>query len=338
VSKRLFSRFAVLFALCLSSAAQSTAQEDALPLQQTAEYDLSFDCPVASTFDPADDTFLPALAPLDDQWLFPETHPFAFTPDGALDILYNDADSYDVLNLRLTLDGEPAPDDTRTLPTFDTVNTLIPDYDGYLESTVYNPDHTLAAVPNTASFHIIDLQSGAELFSIDAAPDVFASVPTFSADGQLLYVTTFNNIDDMNDYSAVLRAYRLPGGDLLESYDVPSAFLWISPNGQYAVGLIADNQGESQTLIVTELETGRTSVGVEMYEPARKLTACVNDGRDMSDVDFTVSGKLPVRDITWLPDSSGFLTVQSYGGEAAGGGSPCFFNYSRLRHYSVSVQ
>jgi len=73
-----------------------------------------------------------------------------------------------------------------------------------------------------------------------------------------------------------------------------------------------------------------------MYEPSRKLMACANDGRDMSDLDITVTGRLSVRDITWLADSSGFFTVQSYGGAAMGGGGrACYLDYSRLRHYRV---
>lgn len=354
-----------VFALWLGTFA--AAAQDALPLTQTAEYSLGFDCPAASSLDPAGETlwvlmencggsdytllgfnpadgtpvsadaekFAAALAPLDNQWLYPETRPFAFTPDGAVDVLYNDGESYDALNLRFTLDGAAAPDDTRTLPTLETVSELIPGYEGYLETTVYNADHTLAAIADLASIHIFDMAAGETLFVVDAAPESYNFYPTFSEDGETLYIASFNNPENYDDYSATLRAYSLPAGDLTATYDVPSAFLTVSPNGRYAAGKIGDTAGESEQLIVMELATGRTSASVEMYEPPRQLTACANDGRDMSDLDITVTGRLPVRDITWLADSSGFYTVQSYGGAAMGGGRACFLDYSRLRHYRV---
>lgn len=366
MSKRLLRlTCCAVFLLCFGSFG-ATAQ-DALPLTQTAEYNLGFDCPAASSLDPAGETlwvlmencgdrgytllgfnpadgtpvsadsdnFAAALAPLDNQWLYPETRPFAFTPDGAVDVLYNDGESYDALNLRFTLDGSAAPDDTRTLPTMDTINGLIPGYEGYLETTVYSADHTLAAIADLASIHIFDMTAGETLFVLDTAPESYNFYPTFSEDGTTLYVASFKNPENYDDYSATLSAYNLPDGELTATYDLPSAFLSISPDGRYAAGKTGDSAGESEQLIVVELATGRTSASLEMFEPSRKLTACANDGRDMSDVDFTVSGRLPVRDITWLADSSGFYTVQSYGGEAAGGGRACYFNTSRLRHYRV---
>jgi hypothetical protein len=94
---------------------------------------------------------------------------------------------------------------------------------------------------------------------------------------------------------------------------------------------VADDQ-----IAVMDLAGNLTSEPVAIFEEPRHATICANDGRDISDVDFTVSGRLTLVDVDWLPDSSGFFTVNSYGGEGAGGGRLCLFNYSRLRQYTVA--
>jgi hypothetical protein len=123
----------------------------------------------------------------------------------------------------------------------------------------------------------------------------------------------------------------LPDDKVLNTYAVPSPFLFVSPDEKYAVAVINDDAA----FVLIELATGGVSEPVPVSEGESRVTKCINDGRDMSDVDFTTSGRLPIRDLEWLPDSSGFLTVHSYGGEAAGGGAPCFFNHSRLRSYTL---
>ena len=345
-----------------------SAQEPELAVEQTVEYDIGYACPVASTLDPAGailwvlmdncgysdfslhgfhvadgtpanadtDLFAPALEPLDDQWMYANTQPMTFTPNGALDILYNEAEAYDTRNLRLPF-GAEAADEPTVLLTNEALSEIIPGYAGYPDLTVYNADHTLAAVSDVASIHVIDLHTGDDLLQVPMTPDAYDSMPYFSADGQRLYVATWKNREDVDDYSSVLRVYSLPDGAVLETYDVPSALLTISPDGQYATATIGDSQGESETLLVVELETGRTSAPFQVFEAPRKVE-CMNRESDFSDLDLLTSGSLPIRDITWLPDSSGFFTVNSYLGESSGGGGACYWNYSRLRHFSVGME
>lgn len=338
-----------------------------LTMQMTAEYDIGFACPAGSTFDPtattlwvlmnncgtkgyalyafnpADGTplndeassFAEALTLLDDVYLYYSNTPIAFTPDGVLNIFYNTGDDYDTFNVRVPVD--PAATDTSapTVLNLETVNQLIPGYAGYLEATVYNADHTAAVVMDTFAYHIIDLQTGAEILKLDAPDGTDITFPSFSQDGQRLYIARFNNPDDIDDYSGSLSIYGLPDGVLLQTYAVPSALLEVSPNEQYAAFIIGSSTGDGDVLGVVELATGAVSPILPVNEPPTRLLACANDGRSMRDVDFTKSGRLPIQGLNWLPDSSGFFTVNSYGGEGAGGGRLCLFNHSRLRHYSV---
>ena len=352
-----FSLFAVLIAV--SSLSIASAQSDSISAPQGVEYDIGFDCPVTAALDstattlwvllnncfgnrfslrgfnvadgsPVNDethAFTDELAGLTaDYYIDSFTRPMAFTPDGLLDIRYYDIDKYDAFNLLISLDS----DTPATTPSNESINTLLHGFSEYPETTVYNADHTRAVAFGATSLHVVDLVAESELLEIPTEGESYFSFPSFSHDGNQLYVATLNNPDDMEDYASVLKVYSLPDGKLLNTYDVPSPFLWVSPNGQYAVATIVD-----ESFVLIELATGGISDNVQLFEGESRVTKCVNDGRDMSDVDFTTSGRLTLMGLSWLPDSSGFMTVQSYGGEAAGGGAPCYFNHSRLRHYTL---
>lgn len=343
------------------------AQNDAPQVAQTAEYNIGFNCPVSATLAPdqtilwvlmdncgnrkftlqgfqvtdgspikaADDNFAGALAPLTDQWIYVDTRPLAFTPDGAVDVRYNNADTYDALNLRLSLTGDQPPTTDLKLLTRDAVQVLIPGYDGYLETTTFNAHHTLAVVPNegTSALHIFDLRTSAELFQIEFPSANAVSAASFSPDDQHLYITTLKNPDDVSDNNSTLNIYDLKNGKLIKSYNVPSYLNSVSPDEHYIVGLVGGQFDAA--LLITELETGKSSPPILVNEQPHQVTECLNSGKKVSDVGFKTRGELPVRDVVWMPDSSGFLTVNSYLGDGAYGGSICNFNYSRLRAYSV---
>jgi hypothetical protein len=338
------------------------SQSVSLIVTQAAEYDIGFDCPAAATLDPAGeifwalmhncgsggyslrgfnvadgspvndetDDFADALAVLDNTYFYHDYNPLGFLADGTLDIRYNDPDSYDMLNLRLDLASGAAEQ-----PSSEDFNTWVRRLTEYPEITVYNADHTMAVAIGETTLHILDLQAETELFQIEAEGEAYGYVPSFSPDGASLYVGKFNNPEDMDDYSSTLSVYSLPGGDLLSTYNVPSALIRISPDGKFGAASIGDSQGNGDHLVMVELESGATSEPIPMFEPPAPVTTCLNSGNDVSDVDFTARGLLPLSGLSWLPDSSGFVTAHTYLGDAAGGGSLCIFNYSRMRLYTV---
>jgi len=341
------------------------AQADSLQVTQTAEYNIGFDCPMTAVLSPdqtvlwilmnncgqggynllgynvadgspvkADDkNFADALSPLTNQWIYPDTKPLGFTPDGAVDLRYNDPDTYDALNLRLTLTGAEPPTSDLTLLTNDTIQKLISGYAGYPENVTYSPDHTLASIPDTAAFHIIDLKTGKELFQLDSQPTADYSRASFSADNQHLYILTLKKPDDTQDNSSTLNIYNLSDGKLLKTYDVPTYINVISPDERYIVGQVGGQFDAG--IVITNLETGSASQPILVNEPPHPVTECLNTGKKLKGLDFKTRGELPVRDIIWLPDSSSFFTVNSYLGDGAAGGTICIFNTSRLRQYKV---
>lgn len=340
-----------------------TTAQDSLPVTRTAEYDIGVRCPLSLTLDAtqtqvwvlmdgcynggytlqgyqlADGTpittdveqYTAALEPLKDQWIYSDTRPFAFTPDGAVDIRYNDPDTYSALNLRFTLDGSEPPATENVLLTNEVIADLIPDYSGYPETTTYNHDHTLAVVRDTSTLYIVDLPSGEIRFQLDFEPTTDFITASFSTDGQLMYLSTLVNGEDVTDYRSTLAVYSLPEGTLGETYDVPTYFNVVSPDNRYVIGVDSE-----ETLMVTDLETGVSSEPIIYSEPPRPLSMCYNSGLPApTGLDMQTSGELYVRDILWLPDSSGFVTVNTGQGQGLGGGRTCIFEYSRMRVYAV---
>ena len=339
------------------------AQSQTLSLTMTAEQDIGFECPVRAALDPSEATVWVLMAPCyrpgytlrafdvnsgaplnDDEHAYREAlaglndsyadfaSSLAVLPDGEISIIYSDSE-YNMLRLTIPAgaDGSAAtPSETD-----DSLGNLLADYAEYPETTVFNADHTRAAALGADSLHVLDLQTGTELLAIEMPGSPDNAYPSFSQEGQHLYVTQLNNFDDTTDYSSTLSVFSLPDGELLGSYDVPSFLVWVSPNGQYTGASLGANDGTSEDILVADLIETTVSEPVPVFEPPHPVTTCLNSGNDVSDVDFTATGRLWLRDLLWLPDSSGFITLNSYGGEGAGGGSVCIFNYSRLRRYTV---
>ena len=356
--------FLLIAVIALASVLPAAAQASIPNVTPTAEYDIGFDCPVAQALSPdgallwvlmqgcfsrayslqafsvADGApvtpatdYAAALEPLRAGYVDSFTHPLAFTPDGALSIRYTDGETFQPRSLILALAGEAAAPPL----TDDALAELLAGYTEYPESTVYSADHTQAAVVGVTDVTVLDLTTGAVRFALPTGPAEYNAFPSFSADGQTLYLAQLDAPDDMEDYSATLTAYRLSDGAPLGSYAVPSPFAAVSPDGRYAALRLGANDGTSDDLYVADLVSGGLAGPFALYEPPAHALTCVNDGRDISDVDFTVTGRLSLVSVDWLPDSSAFVFTRSSGGEGAGGGRPCAFNYSRLNRYDVGA-
>lgn len=353
---------AIMIALFTIPQGVGTAQDDSLNLTQTAEYDIGFDCPLASALDPdgttlwvlmnncgskrynlqaydvsdgtriTENDYADALLPLDSIYVDPFINPLAVTPDGDLSIRYNDPDTYESINLLIPL----ATGGEATTVNSASYNAFMATMSEYPEFSIYSMDHTQVVASSATSLHVIDVQAETEVVEIEVSTDT--AVPFFSTDGTALYVTELTNPDDYDDYSATLFIYSLPDGALLAQYEVPSFLVWVSPDGKYAAGEIgSSNVGERSDLFVIELESGRVSPMQTLLEEPHRVLTCLNRETDMTDVDFMTSGLFRNAGLQWLPDSSGLLLPLSYGGESTGGSNPCYFNYSRLRSYAVEA-
>jgi hypothetical protein len=360
------ARFAIFIGVLILCAPllTSMAQSNGLDLIQTAEYDIGFECPVASVLDPTGTTlwllmnncgqsdfvlraynvadgsqvnendYADALAGLADPEVYVDAFikPLAFTPEGDLSIRYTNIETYQSLNLLIPLasGGEPT---TETSADYD---AFLAEYSDYPDFSVYSPDHTRVVAVGATSFHILDVQTQTEIIEIPVEGSTDYAWALFSSDGERLEVTNSNNPDDPDDHSVTLFIYSLTDGELLHQYQLPSSVVWVSPDGVYAaVNLYSNNIGDLNELVVIDLETGVTSAASNLDEDPRSVTTCLNSGNDVSDVGYMTDGRFSFPDLHWLADSSGIVLPLSYGGDGAGGGSICIFNYSRLRTYQV---
>lgn len=328
------------------------------------ERSIGFDCPVAQALSPDGETlwvlmrgcfsrsgyallafnaadgepvaleadYTEALEPLREGEVIGSTNPMGFMDANTLSIRYSERETYAVRSVALTLDGQPAVPMTDD----ESLMALLSQYAEYPEFSIYSDDHRLAFVVGSASAHVLDVVSGEELFSVSYPAETYNAYPTFSPDSSIIYIAQLIEPENFESYESVLTAYSLPDGAVIDSWPVPSPFVWVSPDGRYAAAEIGANDGTSSDLLLANLETGGVSAPLALFEPPRRAVACVNDGRSLSDVDFTVSGTLALIRVNWLGDSSGFVYTRSSGGEAVGGGRPCALDSSRLNRVTVS--
>jgi hypothetical protein len=354
---------ALMMALFTIPQGINVAQDEGLNLTLTSEYDIGFGCPLASALDPdgttlwvlmnncgskrynlqaydvsdgtniTENDYADALLTLDTIYVDAFINPLAVTPDGDLSIRYSDPDTYESINLLIpvTTGGEA------TTVKSDSYNALMAIMSEYPEFSVYSSDHTQVVATGATSLHVVDVQAESEIVEIELEGGAASDIATFSADGTALHVTRLTNPDDYDDYSATLYIYSLPDGELLAEYEVPSFIVWVSPDGKYAAAQVgSSNIGERDDLFVVELESGRTSPAQTLLEEPRPVTTCLNTGASMTDLNFMTSGTFSNGGLQWLPDSSGLLLPLSYGSQVSGSAAnPCYFDYSRLRSYTV---
>ncbi len=332
-------------------------------LINSAEYNIGFDCPQAQTLAPdgttlyvlmagclsritsvmafnvadgspvpLDSAYTEELASLQGGFLFGYNTPMALTPDGLLNFYFSDEETFETRSLFIALDDSAVS----ALPIADDALTeLLLTVTEYPEGAVYSDDHTQVAAVGSSSLSVFDLTTGNTVLTLPVEEETYNAYPSFSPDGQTLYVAVLDDIDDAENYNATVSAYSLPNGALMHSFAAPSFSVWVSPDGRYAAVQLGSNDGESSELFVVDTASGAVSEPFSLHEPPHRLTTCANDGRDMSDIDSTVSGKLSLISVSWLPDSSSFVFTRSYGGEASGGVNPCAYNYSRLNRFEV---
>jgi hypothetical protein len=347
--------------LVLSPAAH--AQNSAPTLISDAEYDIGFTCPVSAALSPDGERlwvlmdncggfnfnlrafsvsdgspldvgdFSADLKPLELGFVDPFVVPLAFISDEVLSVRYSESDTYELRSLQINITGAALPDSP--FLSDESRSALLSDFTDFPEFAVYSLDHSLVVAAGDTGFHILDLRSGAEILSIDSDLASYGAFAWFSVDGAAVYVATLDEPDNYDNFNATVVVYSLPDGAITGEFAVPSPLLTISPDGRYAIAEAGSADSEESWIWLVDLANGSISEKLSMYEAPRTVTTCTNSGNNVSDLNYRTSGKLSMRSVTWLPDSTTFLVTRSFNGEGAGGGLPCFFNTSRLNAFSV---
>lgn len=254
--------------------------------------------------------------------------PLAFTPDGRLEFIIVDSTSESFVQFVIDQDsGElisNAESDTR-------LNNLLRQFTQYATyATVFNADHTRAAVTDEVKTTILDLTTGKALFEVDAVFNTAA----FSYDGQRLYLSVLEEPDNYENFDTNVLIYNLQDGELTQSLSLPFGDLFPSPDGRYIALVVASSSVGEEQIGVVEVATGSISPLLEIRREPTRVLNCANNGKDVSDLDYRTSGEFVVNALYWLPQNSGFFTFNSPFFQVDS--SNCYFDYSRLRQYSFA--
>lgn len=350
--KHMIFRMAI-FCVILAHGLTSAAQDVTLTLLD--EQDIGTDCPAATALQPGTDVMWvlmdncggyryslraydlssgdwasAAPIPLDaidsERYeVYPFSAPVGFTPDGTLQIMAANRDDDNFT--RFVVDAQSG---AVTSDAAEELNALLRQYSQYPAfATTFSGDFRYAAVSDDdgTMFHILDFASGDVLFEIETP----GGIPVFS--GERLYVSAPQEPENYENFDGTLFVYSLPDGAVIQTLELPISVVYPSADGRYIAIEVASNEVGKEQLAVVDVETGSMSGLLPVSVPPRRATTCHNNGRDISDLDLTASGKLFIRGLAWLPDDAGFITINAYDGAQTNTG--CIFEYSRARRYGV---
>jgi hypothetical protein len=211
------------------------------------------------------------------------------------------------------------------------VRAALPSFGGRLDSVRYSDDRSLAVTGDVSTLYVFDVASGELVTSQTPAPDGQLSWTWFSPDGRHVYATEYVEPDNWDNFAVNLYIYDAATGDQVAVHEVPFAIINLSPDERFALLRTGGpRQNVAPSLTVFDLVNGTLSTSLATASTAITLDTCKNDGR--AAVSPWVSDDPTRSSVVWLPDSSGFVTLNSdsfsYG--------TCLSNDSRLRVYAVT--
>lgn len=259
-------------------------------------------------------------------WPFNSTD-LAFLADGSLELILEDTET--AQNAIWTIDlqsGELTPNEDKAAA----VNALLDGYSEFVTFAIFSPNHVYAApVTEDGIASLVNIETGQEIVSVQM--DGLTLPAAFSSDNTRVYFSVPDDPEHAEE-SASVSVYRTSDGALLNNFVVPASVVHPNRDGSKLVLEHTSPHSDFSEIAVMNPETGMISPFISIWEPQSRVLKCANNGRN-TDGDYTFSGALMLTGLLWLADDSGFVTVNSYGGD---GVTNCVFSYSRLRQYMVS--
>lgn len=335
------------------------AQDTTLDLTLIAEHDIGWHCPLATAVQPEtqilwvlqDDCFgspfslhrfdvntgealdEPLVLEALDRSLYEVygfNKPMGFTSAGNLQFFVSNSEDYTLTRFEVNLESGDVSTDANGDERLDALFRKYTQYPSFV--VVFSSDQHYAAVSDDEglTLYVLDLVTEELLFQLE----VSGAIAAFSPETQRLYVTAPVEPDNFENTSGTLFIYNLTDGALLQSLPLPViSIVYPSRDGLYVAIETAPGEVGTEELGIIELASGAASPLLRIGTDPLPVLKCVNDGTDLSDYDYRTSGYLPLVDLHWLADQSGFVTVNSQDGTATNTG--CVFDYSRLRQYQV---
>ena len=357
---RIVSAFLVVFPALAASAQNSGPQLTAGP-----EFSLGDACPITGVMDPAGSAVWVLMNDCNGEGAV-TVQAFSVadgTPVGApigpfdMDISGNDLFGFD-RPVTLQEDGTPTADfvdsmNTGAIASF-TVDTVtgaitsvadspriltandifaaLPDFTGYTDYLTYSDDRALAMTQDETTLYVFDVASGQVIMRLAPPGGIEYAGAWFGPNGDRLYVTQMAEPGNYDNPAQTLYVFDIPSGDLVSTTEVPHRIYSVSPDERYLVVSTPVYGGDNESLAVFEMATGQMSESLPTRSTSVALNICKNDGRT---TEFGWTSDDPgLREIIWLPDSSGYVTLAA--DTFSSGPNPCLTNDSRMRVYSVT--
>ncbi len=226
----------------------------------------------------------------------------------------------------------PVADSPRFLSA-DAIFGALPDFTGYTDYLTYSDDRSLALAQDDELVYVFDVASGTEIMRLAPPGGVEYAGVWIGPNNAHLYVSQMEDPGNYDNPAQVLTVFDIPTGALVSTTAVPHRIYAVSPNERLLVVSTPVMGGDHESLAVYELATGAMSESLPTQSAPVQLNICKNDGRT---TEFGWTSDDPgLREILWLPDSSGFVTLSS--SEFTSGPNPCLTNDSRMRVYAVTA-
>jgi hypothetical protein len=277
----------------------------------------------------------PFVMDIKGQNLFGFDTPIVLHDDGTVTADFVDWDTSTTASFAVdTATGTVTPvEESPRLLTADAIYAALPDFTGYTDYLTYNRDRTLALVWDDVAFYIFDVAQGEVVMRFEPEGGTENAFPWFGPNRDRLYVSQMAEPGNYDNPAEILTLYTIPDGEQVAVYDVPHRIYSVSPDEQLLVVSTLVMGGDNESLAVYDLTTGALSESLPTRSTTVNLNICKNDGRE-APMPWTSDDPTLV-DIIWLPDSSGFVTLQSE--TLSSGPNPCLTNDSRMRVYAVTA-
>jgi hypothetical protein len=276
----------------------------------------------------------PAVFDIGGQELISSNRPFVLQADGMLTADFIDWETGATTSFVVdTASGivTPVPESPRFLTT-EAIDAALPDFTGYTDFLMYSVDRALTVLQDDTTFYVMDVAGGAELMRVSPPEGIEYAFAEISPLGHL-FIWLPAEPGNYDNPASTLVIYDIPSGDELARHEIPNMVYSVSPDERFLVLNTAATGGQHESLALFELATGALSDSLPTRSTTVNLNICKNDGRT-TEFGWTSDDPLLV-DIVWLPDSSGFVTLQSE--TFSSGPNPCLTNDSRMRVYAVTA-
>jgi hypothetical protein len=220
--------------------------------------------------------------------------------------------------------------DSPRVLTPDAIFAAVPDFTGITDVLRYSADRSLALTQDDQALFVFDVASEQVVLRV-VPPGSFDDVGSLlGPNSKHLYGWVMQEPGNYDNPAGTLYVWDIASGELVSATEYPYFPSVNSPDERFSVvGTVPCC--ENVSIAVMDLANGSVSESLPTRTRLDPMEICKSTGRPTNNIDWASDDPVE-RDLIWLPDSSGFVTLNS---DEFWQGS-CRSNDSRMRVYSVT--